>query len=138
MKISLNVWMSILSYCLKPTEVGGCQGLFYDVAACLRMRNCNVLNLVCWFQSSDYCIVYRYQQLEDLILWESFFSQMNECHSEVLIPWVSVLVWYNQWVFRFFVTSRVCSPNTYSFGLIHSLSFASRASHICRKSKRAH
>lgn len=59
MKISLNVWMSILSCCLKPTEVGGCQGLFYDVAACLRMRNCNVLNLVCWFQSSDYCIVYR-------------------------------------------------------------------------------
>lgn len=57
-KISLNVWMSILSCCLKPTEVGGCQGLFYDVAACLRMRNCNVLNLVCWFQSSDYCIVY--------------------------------------------------------------------------------
>lgn len=69
---------------------------------------------------------------------ESFFSQMNECHSEVLIPWVSVLVWYTQWVFRFFVTSRVCSPNTYSVGLIHTLNLASRASHICRKSKRAH
>lgn len=39
-------WVFILLSETNRSRLGGCQGLFYDVAACLRMRNCNVLNLV--------------------------------------------------------------------------------------------
>lgn len=74
-------------------------------------------------------------------IFKVFFFFVDEwpCHREVLMPWVSVLVWYTQWVVHqqllVFVSSRAGSPNTYSVGLVHTASLASRASHF-RKSSR--
>lgn len=85
-----------LSCCLKPIEVGGCRGLFYDVAACLRIRNCNVLNRVCWFQSSDYCIVYINS------------CKTSYCESLSFRRWMNVTVnsWYRGFLFWSGTTSE--------------------------------